>query len=252
VHLWKSSSIYGLFVYAHIQKRAYTEDAYIAGAYMKEIYCNPNASSVYACFHICAFKKVVVHKSTFICIICICAYTEAHIYERCHYGHGQLWYMHRPYMHIYGSHRLYMCRPYMHIYGSMHIGKVHIWMTHIQKVHIRNFFMVIQMHIPYMCAFIYAHLRKLSSVNAHLYASSVYVHIQKTPLWKWSVSIYASSIYAHLQKSVFVYVSFVYVHIRKCAYTEGAYIDNAYTEGAYTEEIYSNPNAYSRYVCFHI
>jgi hypothetical protein len=63
--------------------------------------------------------------------------------------------------------------------------------------------MVIQMHLPYMCASIYAHLRNLSFVNAHLY-----VHL---------------------------YVSLVYAHIRKRAYTEGAYMNDAYTKGAYTE-----------------
>jgi hypothetical protein len=63
---------------AHIRKvhiHTYTE-----GAYTEEIYGNPNASSVYACFHICTFKEVVIRKCTFIgafiCVVRICAYTH--------------------------------------------------------------------------------------------------------------------------------------------------------------------------------
>jgi hypothetical protein len=66
--LWKwPTSVYASFVYAHIRKHAYTEgaymedaytegaymnDAYMEGPYPEEIYCNPNSSSVYVCFHI--------------------------------------------------------------------------------------------------------------------------------------------------------------------------------------------------------
>jgi hypothetical protein len=39
--------------------------------------------------------------------------------------------------------------------------------------------MLIQMDLLYIRVSIYAHLRKLSSVNSHLYASSIYAHIQK-------------------------------------------------------------------------
>jgi hypothetical protein len=215
--------------------------AYTEGAYTEEIYGNPNASFIYACFHICTFKEVVIRKCTFIrafiCVVRICAYTKARIYGRHHYGSGQLPYMRRPYMRIYGSRHPYMHRLYAHI------RKVHIRTTHIRKVHIQKKFMVIQMHLPYMCASIYAHLRKLSSISAHLYvhlyASSVYVHIQKCniqkmPLWKWPTSVYASSVYVHLRKPS--YASSVYAHIQKRAYTKGAYTDDAYTEGAYTEK----------------
>ena len=106
------------------------------------------------------------------------------------------------------------------------------------------------MHLLYMCAFIYEDLRKLSPVYAHLYvhlyASSVYVHIRNTSLWKWPTSIYASSVYAHIQKRTYTKCTYT-----DDAYTEGAYMNDAYTEGPYTEEIYCNPNASSVYVCFH-
>ena len=88
-------------------KGAYTNDAYTEGAYMEEIYDNPNAFSVYVFFHICAFKEVIVRKHTFIrafiCVVCICACTDACIYGRCHYGSGQLPYMRRSYAHIWKS-----------------------------------------------------------------------------------------------------------------------------------------------------
>jgi hypothetical protein len=184
----------------HIQKCAYMDDAYT-----EEIYGNPNASSIYVCFHICAFKEVVIRKCTFIRAI----YGRVHIqktriYGRCHYGSGQLSYMRSPYMCIYKSRRLYM-----RIYGSAHIQKMPLWKwpafvyasfvyahlrkpssvyalsvyAHIRKVHIRKKFTVIQMHLPYMHASIYAHLRKLSSINARICAY-IYVHIRTTHIRK--------------------------------------------------------------------
>jgi hypothetical protein len=142
VHLYASS------VYAHIRKRAYTEDAIMEVANFR------------------------------ICIIRICTYTEARIYGRC-------------------------------IYGTTHIRKVHIQKVHIRKVHIQKKFTVIQMHLPYMCAFIYEDLRKLSSVYAHLYAH-----------------LYASSVYAHIRKRAYTedaimeVANFRICIVRICTYTE--------------------------------
>jgi hypothetical protein len=99
-------------------------------------------------------------------------------------------------------------------FGNVHIQTTHIRMTasvnaHIRKTHIRKRATSIMASyvyarfricmLMYMCASIYAHLRKLSSLNAHLYASSIYAHIQKTPLWKWS-----SSVYARIQKHTYM------------------------------------------------
>jgi hypothetical protein len=50
------------------------------GAYTKEIYGNPNASSIYACFYICTFKEVVIRKCTFIHLYASSIY--AHIQKR--------------------------------------------------------------------------------------------------------------------------------------------------------------------------
>jgi hypothetical protein len=140
------------------------------------------------------------------------------------------------------------------------------------------------MHLPYMCAFIYEDLRKLSSVYAHLYAhlyaSSIYEHIWKCAYTKdvimevanfriciVRICTYMHRSYMHLSYmrcSVYgsgqlPYMHRSYMHIYGSAYTymKGVYTDNAYTEGAYTEgayikEIYCNPNASSVYVCFHI
>ena len=82
--LWKwPVSVYTSFVIVCIC-------TYMEGSYTKEIYANPNGSSIYPCFYICTFKEVVIRKFTFICVIHICPYTEACIYRKRHYGSDQL------------------------------------------------------------------------------------------------------------------------------------------------------------------
>jgi hypothetical protein len=201
--LWKwPASVYASFIYA-----AFTEAIVYASsvyAHIRKVHIRKKfmviqmhlpymRASIYA--HLRKLSSVNAHLYAFIFVIRICAYTEARIYKRCHYGSGQLPYMRSPYMRIYGSRRPYMrrmCRsymrrPYMRIYRSAHIQKVHIWKTPLWKW------------------------------SASIYALSVYAH-----LWK-SLSVYASSVYAHIRKHAYT----------KGAYTNDAYMEGAYTKEIY-------------------
>ena len=103
---------------------AYTNDAYTGGVYIEEIYSNPNASFVFVCFHICAFKEVVVRKcifiGAFICVVCICTYMKDVIMEVanfciCAFTEGKNAHLRKTKMRIYGS-----SLPYMYILPSVY------------------------------------------------------------------------------------------------------------------------------------
>jgi hypothetical protein len=185
------------------------------GAYIEEIYSNPNASSIYPCFDICAFNEVVVCKCTFIFIIRICTYTKNAIMEV-----AASVYASSIYAHLQKSSFVYASSVYVHIWKRSYTT------MHIRKVHIQKKFMVIQMHLPYMCASMYVPLRKLSSVNAHLYVSFVYVLIHKRTYTKDVIMEVVGFCICVVCICAFTKVAFVYAHlyIRKRAYTEDAHI----------------------------
>lgn len=141
------------------------------------------------------------------------------IYRRAHIRKTPLWkwptsiYASSIYAHLWKPLFVYASFIYVHIW------KVHIWMTHIRKK-----FMIIQMHLPYMCASIYAHLRNLSFVNAHfymhLYESSVYVNIHRHAYMGHAImevrNFPICIVYVCAFTKVFIRICIVYI----CVYTE--------------------------------